>query len=59
MPAFSNANDKTAIIAISVIVLFFLKKSIIFTINLLKKQRIIKILLQIKKKVNQHIYGFT
>ncbi len=28
MPTFSNANDKTAITAISVKILFFLKKSI-------------------------------
>ena len=32
MPAFSNANDKTAIIAIRVKILFFLMKSIM-TIN--------------------------
>ena len=35
-------------------------KAIDFNFNIyIKKQRIIEILLQIKKKVNQHIYGFT
>ena len=37
MPAFSNANDKTAIIAIRVKILFFLMKSIIHFNNLLIK----------------------
>jgi len=36
------------------------KKTIDFNfIFIYKKQSIIEILLQIKKKVNQHIYGFT
>ncbi len=34
MPAFSNANDKTAIIAIRVKILFFLMKSIMHIKNL-------------------------
>ena len=37
MPAFSNANDKTAIIAISVRILFFLMKSIIIINNIFIK----------------------
>ena len=37
MPAFSNANDKNAIIAIRVKILFFLMKSIIIIIELLIK----------------------
>jgi len=37
MPTFSNANDKTAITAISVKILFFLKKSIIHINNLFIK----------------------
>ena len=35
MPTFSNANDKTAITAISVKILFFLMKSIMHIKNLL------------------------
>ena len=31
----------------------------LISIFIYKKQSVIKILLQIKKKVNQHIYGFT
>jgi len=37
MPAFSNANDKTAIIAIIVKILFFLMKSIMTINNLFIK----------------------
>ena len=37
MPTFSNANDKTAITAISVKILFFLMKSIIHINNLFIK----------------------
>ena len=37
MPAFSNANDKTAITAIRVKILFFLIKSIVHTNNLFIK----------------------
>jgi len=37
MPAFSNANDKTAIIAIRVKILFFLMKSIMNINNLFIK----------------------
>ena len=37
MPTFSNANDKTAIAAISVKILFFLMKSIIHINNLFIK----------------------
>ncbi len=37
MPTFSNTNDKTAIAAISVKILFFLMKSIINIINLFIK----------------------
>ncbi len=37
MPTFSNANDKTAITAISVNILFFLMKSIMQFINLFIK----------------------
>ncbi len=37
MPAFSNANDKTAITAISVKILFFLMKSIMHVNNLFIK----------------------
>ena len=37
MPAFSNANDKNAIIAIRVKILFFLMKSMIDINNLLIK----------------------
>ncbi len=37
MPAFSNANDKTAIAAIRVKILFFLMKSIIYINNLFIK----------------------
>ena len=37
MPAFSNANDKTAIIAIRVKILFFLMKSIMHINNLFIK----------------------
>ena len=37
MPAFSNANDKTAIIAIKVKILFFLMKSIMNINNLFIK----------------------
>ncbi len=37
MPNFSNANDKTAIIAISVKILFFLMKSIMHINNIFIK----------------------
>ncbi len=37
MPTFSNANDKTAIKAISVKILFFLMKSIMHINNVLSK----------------------
>jgi len=37
MPTFSNANDKTAITAITVKILFFLMKSIMHINNLLFK----------------------
>ena len=37
MPTFSNTNDKTAITAISVMILFFLMKSIININNLFIK----------------------
>ena len=37
MPTFSNANDKTAITAISVKILFFLMKSIMHINNLIIK----------------------
>ena len=37
MPTFSNANDKTAIMAISVKILFFLMKSIMHINNLFIK----------------------
>ena len=51
MPTFSNANDKTAIRAISVKILFFLIKSIIYINNLfikfLYKIKIIKTIITI------------
>ena len=50
MPTFSNANDKTAITAISVKILFFLMKSIMHINNLFIKffyKIIIKIIITI------------
>ena len=50
MPTFSNANDKTAITAISVKILFFLMKSIMHINNLF-----IKFLYKIKNNYNHYI----
>ena len=50
MPTFSNANDKTAIKAITVKILFFLMKSIMHINNLFIKflYKIIKIIITIR-----------
>ena len=50
MPTFSNANDKTAITAISVKILFFLMKSIMNINNLF-----IKFLYKIINNLNHYI----
>ena len=49
MPTFSNANDKAAIIAISVKILFFLMNSIIHMSNLF-----IKLLYKVINNLNYH-----